>query len=144
MSNFKQLSDAPRDRSRGGGPETPWWFMTCEMKMNILYKLALRAFNTLMQIKHNSLVLHCLSARLQALTRSIIWWAGVGFSLNMHEAYLFSLKINDIIPNTYILINKHWICLFCVRSISWWHVDICLQESMYKIMSSFDWMGNLI
>lgn len=92
--------------------------MTCEMKMNILYKLALRAFNTLMQIKHNSLVLHCLSARLQALTRSIMWWAGVGFSLNMHEAYLFSLKINDIIPNTYILINKHWICLLCVRFIS--------------------------
>lgn len=79
--------------------------MTCEMKMNILYKLALGAFNTLVQIKHNSLaapLLRCLCARLQALTRSVIWWAGVEFGLNMHEAYLFPLSINDIIPNTYI------------------------------------------
>lgn len=60
----------------GGGLATPWWVMTCEMEMNILYRLKWRGFITAIRIKSSSL-------------------AAVGLVLNMQEEHLFSLKIND-------------------------------------------------
>lgn len=59
----------------GVGGATPWWVMTCEMEMNILYQLKWRGFITAIRIKSSSL-------------------AAVGLVLNMQEEHLFSLKIN--------------------------------------------------